>query len=147
MAATIQVDIVSAEQPLFSGKANEVFALAAEGEVGILPHHTQFLSTLKPGLVRIVSGDEEEHFFVAGGILEVQPDVVTILADSAIRAADLDEAKALEAKQRAEEAMKKAQSEIDFAKAESEFAEAVAQLAAISKLRERLGKSGMTGHY
>ncbi len=144
MAATIQVDIVSAEQQLFSGKANEVFALAAEGEVGILPHHTQFLSTLKPGLVRIVSGDEEEHFFVAGGVLEVQPEVVTILADSALRAEDLDEARALEAKQRAEEAMQKAQSEIDFAKAESELAEAVAQLEAITKLRERLSKQGLT---
>jgi len=144
MAVSMQVDIVSAEQPLFSGKANEVFALAAEGEVGILPHHTQFLSTLKPGLVRIVSGDEEEHFFVAGGILEVQPEVVTILADSAIRAEDLDEARALEAKQRAEEAMKKAQSEVDFAKAEAEMAEAVAQLEAITKLRERLEKKGLT---
>ncbi len=144
MAVSMQVDIVSAEQPLFSGKANEVFALAAEGEVGILPHHTQFLSTLKPGLVRIVSGDEEEHFFVAGGILEVQPEVVTILADSAIRADDLDEAKALEAKQRAEEAMKKAESDVDFAKAQAELSEAVAQLEAISKLRERLGKQGLT---
>lgn len=144
MAVSMQVDIVSAEQPLFSGKANEVFALAAEGEVGILPHHTQFLSTLKPGLVRIVSGDEEEYFFVAGGILEVQPEVVTILADSAIRADDLDEAKALEAKQRAEEAMKKAQSEVDFAKAEAEMAEAIAQLEAITKLRERLGRQGLT---
>ncbi|SIO15920.1 ATP synthase F1 subcomplex epsilon subunit [Sulfurivirga caldicuralii] len=144
MAVSMQVDIVSAEQPLFSGKANEVFALAAEGEVGILPHHTQFLSTLKPGLVRIVSGDEEEHFFVAGGILEVQPEVVTILADSAIRADDLDEAKALEAKQRAEEAMKKAESEVDFAKAQAELSEAIAQLEAISKLRERLGKRGLT---
>jgi F-type H+-transporting ATPase subunit epsilon len=140
----MQVDIVSAEQPLFSGKANEVFALAAEGEVGILPHHTQFLSTLKPGLVRIVSGDEEEHFFVAGGILEVQPEVVTILADSAIRADDLDEAKALEAKQRAEEAMKKAESDVDFAKAQAELSEAIAQLEAISKLRERLGRQGLT---
>ncbi len=147
MAVSMQVDIVSAEQPLFSGKANEVFALAAEGEVGILPHHTQFLSTLKPGLVRIVSGDEEENFFVAGGILEVQPEVVTILADSAIRADDLDEAKALEAKQRAEEAMKKAASEVDFAKAEAEMAEAVAQLEAITKLRERLGKQGLTGSH
>jgi len=144
MAVSMQVDIVSAEQPLFSGKANEVFALAAEGEVGILPHHTQFLSTLKPGLVRIVSGDEEEHFFVAGGILEVQPEVVTILADSAIRAEDLDEARALEAKQRAEEAMKKAESDVDFAKAQAELSEAVAQLEAISKLRERLGKQGLT---
>ena len=147
MAVSMQVDIVSAEQPLFSGKANEVFALAAEGEVGILPHHTQFLSTLKPGLVRIVSGDEEENFFVAGGILEVQPEVVTILADSAIRADDLDEAKALEAKQRAEEAMKKAESDVDFAKAEAEMAEAVAQLEAITKLRERLGKQGLTGSH
>ena len=145
MAATIQIDIVSAEKPLFSGQAREVFALAAEGEVGILPQHTQFLSTLKPGLVRVVREDQsEEHFFVAGGVLEVQPDVVTILADSALRADDLDEARALEAKQRAEEAMKKAQSEVDFAKAEAELAEAVAQIEAITKLRERLGKQGLT---
>ena len=143
MAVSIQVDIVSAEGSLFSGKAERVFAQAANGEVGILPHHTQFLSTLKPGLVRVVSGDEEDTFFVNGGILEVQPDMVTVLADTALRASDLDEAAALEAKQRAEEAMEKAQNDVDFSRAQGELAEAVAQIQAISALKERLQKQGL----
>jgi len=143
MALSMQVDIVSAEGEIFSGKADMLFAQAANGEIGILPHHSQFLSQLKPGTVRVVSGDEEDHFYINGGIIEIQPSVVTILADTAIRAADLDEAQAKEAKQRAEEAMTDAKSEIDIARAQVELAEAVAQIQAISKLRDRLQKTGM----
>lgn len=143
MAVSMQVDIVSAEGQIFSGQADQVFALAANGEVGILPKHTQFLSQLKPGTVRVLSGDEEDHFYVNGGILEIQPDVVTVLADTAVRAEDLDEAAALEAKQRAEEAMKNAKTDIDITKAETEFAEALAMLDSISKLKDRLHKKGL----
>ena len=143
MAVSMQVDIVSAEGEIFSGKAEMLFAQAADGEVGIMPHHTQFLSQLRPGTVRVVSGDEEDHFYVSGGIIEIQPSVVTILGDTAVRADDLDEAKAIEAKQRAEEAMDNAKSETDIARAQVELAEAVAQIQAISKLRDRLRKTGM----
>ncbi|MCF6345935.1 MAG: F0F1 ATP synthase subunit epsilon [Thiomicrorhabdus sp.] len=144
MGLSMQVDIVSAEGEIFSGKAEMLFAQAANGEIGILPHHSQFLSQLKPGIVRVVSGDEEDHFYINGGIIEIQPSVVTVLADTAIRAADLDEAKAKEAKQRAEEAMTDAKSETDIARAQVELAEAVAQIQAISKLRDRLQKTGMS---
>ncbi len=144
MGLSMQVDIVSAEGEIFSGKAEMLFAQAANGEIGILPHHSQFLSQLKPGIVRVVSGDEEDHFYINGGIIEIQPSVVTVLADTAIRASDLDEAKAKEAKQRAEEAMTDANSEIDIARAQVELAEAVAQIQAISKLRDRLQKTGMS---
>jgi F-type H+-transporting ATPase subunit epsilon len=140
----MQVDIVSAEGSMFSGKADRVFAQAADGEVGILPKHTQLLSNLKPGQVRVVSGDEEDSFFINSGVLEVQPDVVTILADTAIRAEDLDESQALEAKRRAEEAMDQAKSDTDIARAQVELAEAVAQIQTITKLRDRLQKTGMS---
>ena len=143
MAVSMQVDIVSAEGEIFSGKAEMLFAQAADGEVGIMPHHTQFLSQLKPGTVRVVSGDEEDHFYISGGIIEIQPSMVTVLADSAIRAADIDEAEANAAKQRAVEAMDNAKSETDIARAQVELAEAVAQIQAISKLRDRLHKTGM----
>ena len=143
MAVSMQVDIVSAEGEIFSGKAEMLFAQAADGEVGIMPHHTQFLSQLRPGTVRVVSGDEEDHFYVSGGIIEIQPSVVTILGDTAVRADDLDEAQAIEAKQRAEEAMDNAKSETDIARAQVELAEAVAQIQAITKLRDRLRKTGM----
>ncbi|MDA3807730.1 MAG: F0F1 ATP synthase subunit epsilon [Thiomicrorhabdus sp.] len=143
MAVSMQVDIVSAEGEIFSGKAEMLFAQAADGEVGIMPHHTQFLSQLKPGTVRVVSGDEEDHFYISGGIIEIQPTMVTVLADSAIRAADLDEAEANAAKQRAVEAMENAKSDTDIARAQVELAEAVAQIQAISKLRDRLHKTGM----
>lgn len=143
MAVSMQVDIVSAEGELFSGKAEMLFAQAADGEVGIMPHHTQFLSSLKPGTVRVVSGDEEDHFYISGGIIEIQPHVVTVLADSAIRAGDLDEAEANAAKQRAEEAMTNAKSDTDIARAQIELAEAVAQIQAITKLRDRLHKTGL----
>ncbi|WP_321325529.1 F0F1 ATP synthase subunit epsilon [Thiomicrorhabdus sp.] len=143
MAVSMQVDIVSAEGEIFSGKAEMLYAQAADGEVGVMPHHTQFLSSLKPGTVRVVSGDEEDHFYISGGIIEIQPSVVTVLADTAIRAADLDEAEATAAKQRAEEAMTNAKSETDIARAQVELAEAVAQIQAISKLRDRLHKTGL----
>jgi F-type H+-transporting ATPase subunit epsilon len=140
----MQVDIVSAEGSMFSGKADRVFAQAADGEVGILPKHTQLLSSLKPGQVRVVSGDEEDHFFINSGILEVQPDVVTILADTAIRAEDLDESQAVEAKRRAEEAMDQAKTDTDIARAQVELAEAIAQIQTITKMRDRLQKTGMS---
>ena len=139
MAMTVHVDIVSAEQSIFSGLAEFVSAPAQMGEVGIYPRHAPMLTRIKPGAVRIKLPDQEEEelIFVSGGMLEVQPSVVTILADTAIRGNDLDEAKATEAKQRAEEAMKDRSSAIDYAKAQAELAEAVAQLAAIQKLRKR----------
>ncbi|RUM92497.1 MAG: F0F1 ATP synthase subunit epsilon [Thiomicrospira sp.] len=144
MAVSMQVDIVSAEGSLFSGKADMVFAQAADGEVGILPKHTQLLTQLKPGQVRVVSGDEEDSFFINSGVLEVQPSVVTILADTAIRAEDLDQAAAEEAKRRAEDAMQQAKTDTDIARAQIELAEAVAQIQTITKLRDRLHKTGLS---
>jgi F-type H+-transporting ATPase subunit epsilon len=143
MSATIQLDIVSAEGELFSGKVNRFFAQAANGEIGVLPHHTQLVTTLKPGEVRLVSGDEESFFYVSGGILEIQPEVATILADSALRAADLDEAQALEARQRAQEAMDSAKTDLDVTRASNALAEAAAQLAMLGKLRDQLSKQGL----
>jgi len=137
MAMTIHVDIVSAEKAIFSGPAEMVFASAAMGDVGILPRHAPLLTPLKPGEVRVQKpGGEDEYFYVSGGMLEVQPHVVTVLADSAARAKDLDEAAALEAKQRAEQAMVDKTSEFEYARAQIELAEAAAQLQAIQKLRE-----------
>jgi len=135
--STIHVDVVSAEESIFSGEANFVVLPGEVGELGIYPKHTPLISRIKPGAVRIQRADngQEEFVFVAGGILEVQPDVVTVLADTAIRGADLDEAKAQEALKRAEEARSSAQTDIDFAKAQSEFAIMAAQIAAIRKLR------------
>ena len=143
MAVSMQVDIVSAEGEIFSGKVEMLYAQAADGEVGIMPHHTQFLSSLKPGPVRVVSGDEEDHFYINSGIIEIQPEVVTVLADTAIRAHDIDEAEAEAAKQRAEEAMANAQSETDIARAQIELAEAVGQIQALTKMRDRLQKTGL----
>lgn len=136
---TIHVDVVSAEESIFSGLAEFVVLPGEAGELGILPGHMPLMTRIKPGEVRVkVPGsDEEELIFVAGGLLEVQPGLVTVLADTAIRGKDLDEAKALEAKQRAEEAIKNAQSDLDLAKAQSEFAAMAAQIAAIQKLRKR----------
>lgn len=137
---TIHVDIVSAEAEIFSGAVEQVFAPAVMGEVGILPRHTPFLTQLKPGEVRVVkAGGEEDFFYVSGGMLEVQPHTVTVLADTAMRAKNLDEAAAVEAKQRAEQALKDRKSDIDYARAEAELAEAVAQLQAIQRLRKRSG--------
>ena len=137
--ATIHVDVVSAEESIFSGEAKFVALPGEAGELGILPRHTPLITRIKPGAVRIQRADnnEEEFVFVAGGILQVQPHCVTVLADTAIRGKDLDEAKALEAKKMAEEAMKNAKSDIDFAKASSELAVMAAQIAALRKYRER----------
>ncbi|MEO7558514.1 MAG: F0F1 ATP synthase subunit epsilon [Gammaproteobacteria bacterium] len=141
MAMTIHVDIVSAEAEIFSGLAEMVFAPGSEGELGILPRHAPLLTILRPGEVRVKIPDgDEESFYVSGGILEIQPHVVTILSDTALRAKDVDEAAALEAKQRAEKAMEDRSSDIDYAKAAGELAAAVAQLQAIQRLRKRLGR-------
>lgn len=140
MSLTIHVDIVSAESSIFSGTAEMVFAPAVMGEVGIAPRHSPLLSPLKPGEVRVkLPGGNEETFYVSGGLLEVQPHLVTILSDTGLRAHDLDEAKALEAKQQAEAALTDRSAEIDYARAQAELAEAVAQLQTIQRLRKRSG--------
>ncbi|MEO8125085.1 MAG: F0F1 ATP synthase subunit epsilon [Burkholderiales bacterium] len=135
--ATLQVDVVSAEGSIFSGEAKFVALPGEEGELGILPRHTPLITRIKPGAVRIERADngEEEFVFVAGGILEVQPGTVTVLADTAIRGRDLDEAAANEARKRAEEDMRNAKNEIDLAKAQGEFAAMAAQIAALRKFR------------
>lgn len=143
MSATMQLDIVSAEGEIFSGKVDRFFAQAANGEVGILPHHTQFITTLKPGEVRVLTGDEVNYFYVSGGVLEIQPDVATILADTAIRAKDLDEAAAQEAMARAQEAMDNAKTDLDVTRAQNALAEAAAQIAMLGRLRDQLNKQGL----
>ena len=141
MGMTMHVDIVSAEAEIFSGTATMVFAPAEMGELGIAPRHTQLLTRLKPGEVRVQDDKgEEQSFYVSGGILEVQPHVVTVLSDTAVRAKDLDEAAALKAKEQAEKAMADNQSDIDYAKAQAELAEAMAQLRAIQHLRDKTGR-------
>jgi len=137
--ATIHVDVVSAEELIFSGEAKFVALPGENGELGILPRHTPLITRIRAGAVRIerADGGPEEFVFVAGGILEVQPGTVTVLADTAIRGKDLDEAKAVEAKKQAEEAMKNAKSDIDLAAAQGEFAAMAAQIAAIQKLRRK----------
>jgi F-type H+-transporting ATPase subunit epsilon len=138
MANTIHVDVVSAEEAIFSGEAEFVVLPGVMGELGVYPKHTPLITQIQPGQVRIkVPGQEEQIVFVQGGFLEVQPDVVTVLSDTAIRARDLDEAKALEAKRRAEEALQNKTSSQEIATAEGELASAVAQLAAIRRLRGR----------
>ena len=138
--ATIQIDVVSAEESIFSGEAEFVVAPAIMGEVGIYPRHTPMLTTIKPGALRIKLADnaEEQLIFVSGGILEVQPGLVTVLADTAIRGHDLDEAKALEVKRLAEETLRSNASEVNYALAQTELAEAIAQLQAIAKLRKSI---------
>ena len=138
MAATFHVDVVSAEEQIFSGEAEFVVLPGEVGELGVYPRHTPLITRIKPGTVRIRVPDQaqEEVIFVAGGILEVQPSMVTVLADTAVRGPDLDEAKALEAQQRAEEARRNAQSAQEIATVESELALLAAQLAAIRKLRK-----------
>jgi F-type H+-transporting ATPase subunit epsilon len=138
MAMTVQVDVVSAEESLFSGLAEVVVVPGEMGELGIYPRHAPLLTRIKPGSVRIKVPDqaEEELIYVSGGMLEVQPNVVTILADTATRGADLDEARAIEAKRAAEEAMRNRTADIDYAAAQAELAEAIAQLQAIEKLRK-----------
>jgi len=138
-AHTLHVDVVSAEEQIYSGEAEFVVLPGEAGELGIYPRHTPLITRIKPGVVRIkVPGQAEEEFvFVAGGVLEVQPKVVTVLADTAIRGADLDEAKATEALKQAEEARRNAQSKQEIATVEAEFSMLAAQLAAIQKLRKR----------
>ncbi len=139
MAMTMHLDIVSAEHEIFSGVCEIVIAPAVMGEVGIYPRHTQMLTPLKPGEVRITKqGGEEESIYVSGGMLEVQPHVVTILSDTAVRAADLDEAAAMEAKEKAEQALKDQSGEMNVADAQAQLAEAMAQLQAISRMRSKM---------
>lgn len=139
MPMTVHVDIVSAEAQIFSGSAERVVATGALGELGILPGHSQLLTALKPGPVRIIKTEgDEEIFYISGGILEVQPHGVTILADTVMRAADIDEAAVLEVKERAEQMLKESKADFDYAKAASELAQAVAQLQAIRKLKKQL---------
>src|SRR5262245_2181459 len=139
MAKTLHVDIVSAEQEIFSGEAQMVIAPGEGGELGILPEHTPLLTRIKPGTIRIhgAEGSEDEVIYVSGGMMEVQPDRVTVLADTSVRAHDLDEAKAMEAERLAKEALANRSGAMDVAKAQAELAEATAQIAAIRKLRQR----------
>ena len=139
MAKTLHVDIVSAEQSIFSGAAEMVVAPGEGGELGIMPEHAPLLARIKPGTVRIIPGGgaEEEVIYVSGGLMEVQPDRVTVLADTSVRAHDLDEAKAMEAERQARDALQNRSGALEVAKAQAELAEAAAQIAAIRKLRQK----------
>ena len=139
MVATVHIDVVSAEESIFSGEAEFIAAPAQMGEVGIYPRHAPMITSIKPGALRIKLADknEEQLIYISGGMLEVQPGVVTVLADTAIRGHDLDEAQASAAKKAAEEAMKNRTSDVDYAKAQAELAEAIAQIQAIQKLRQK----------
>jgi len=140
MVMTVHVDIVSAEKEIFSGQAEMVFAPAELGEVGITPRHAPMITRLKPGEVRVkVSETESFPFYVSGGMLEVQPHLVTVLADTAIRAKDIDEAAAIEAKAKAEEALADKSGKIDYATAQAQLAEAIMQLRTLDRLRKRGG--------
>ena len=138
MATTIHLDVVSAEESIFSGEAEFVAAPAKMGEIGIYPRHTPMITPIKAGALRIKLPEQnaEQLIFVSGGLLEVQPGVITVLADTAIRGADLDQAKAEEARRAAEEAMKNQDSAVDYARAQAELSEALAQLQAIERLRK-----------
>lgn len=140
MAMTIHVDVVSAEEEIFSGLVEFAVFPGEAGELGIMPRHTPLLTRIKPGTVRLKVPDEDrfELVYVSGGMLEVQPQLITVLADTAIRAADLDEAKALDAKRRAEEALAQRNSNMDLASAEAELVQAVAQLQAIGKMKNTI---------
>ncbi len=136
--SSMHLDIVSAEEEIFSGNVKNVIAAAMMGEVGIYPKHTPMITPLKPGEVKIITDqDEEMLFFISGGVIEVQPDIVTVLADTAIRGEDLDEAKAEESKKRAEEALADKSDNIDAAKALAELAQAAAQLKMIETIRKK----------
>ena len=138
MANSIHVDIVSAEGQIFSGEASMVFVPGSQGELGIAPRHAPLLTTLKAGEVRVQSdAQEEQSFYVGGGSLEIQPNRVTVLADTAARARDLDEAAALAAKQRAEDAVRERSDKVEIAEAQAELARAMAQLRAIERLRKK----------
>lgn len=138
MANTVHIDVVSAEASIFSGEAEFVVAPASAGEVGIYPNHAPMITTVKPGALRIKLPDtsDETLIFISGGLLEVQPGLITVLADTAVRGHDLDEAKAIAAKEAAEEAMKNRSSDVDYAKAQAELSEALAQIQAIERLRK-----------
>ena len=138
MVMTVHCDVVSAEESIFSGLVEMAVFPGEAGELGILPQHTPLLTRIKPGTVRLKLPEQSEFelLYVSGGMLEVQPNMITVLADTAIRAHDLDEAKALEAKKRAEEALANRQAEVDYAQAEAELAQAIAQLQAIQRLRK-----------
>jgi F-type H+-transporting ATPase subunit epsilon len=140
MAMTIHVDVVSAEEEIFSGLVEFAVFPGEAGELGIMPRHTPLLTRIKPGTVRLKVPDEDrfELLYVSGGLLEVQPHLITVLADTALRAADLDEAKALEAKRRAEEALAQRKTNMDLAGAEAELVQAVAQLQAINKMKSTI---------
>lgn len=140
MPMTFHVDVVSAEQEIYSGTAEMVFAPAEMGELGITPRHAPLLTRLKPGTVRVKTGaDEEALFYVSGGILEIQPHRVTVLSDTALRARDIDEAAALEAKRRAEEALANRDAQVDIVRAQAELAEALARLRTLEQIRKKLG--------
>ena len=140
MVMTVHVDIVSAEKEIYSGTAEMVFAPAEMGEVGITPRHAPFITRLRPGEVRVKVSETESHpFYVSGGMLEVQPHLVTVLADTAIRAKDIDEAAALEAKAKAEEALADKTGKIDYATAQAQLAQAMMQLVTLDRLRKRGG--------
>ena len=138
MANTVHIDVVSAEASIFSGEAEFVVAPASAGEVGIYPNHAPMITTVKPGALRIKlpNTNDETLIFISGGLLEVQPGLITVLADTAVRGHDLDEAKAIAAKEAAEEAMKNRSSDVDYAKAQAELSEALAQIQAIERLRK-----------
>jgi len=140
MSTTFHVDIVSAEREIFSGDAEMVFAPAEMGELGITPRHAPLLTRLKPGTVRVQAGGEESVFYVSGGILEIQPHMVTVLSDTALRAKDLDEVTAQDAKRRAEEALAGQSADLDVARAQAELLEAVARLKAIEQIRKKAGR-------
>jgi len=141
MAMTFHVDIVSAEHEIFSGTAEMVFAPAEMGELGITPRHAPLLTRLKPGTVRVkAEGGEESVFYVSGGMLEIQPHVVTVLSDTALRAKDIDEAAAQDAKRRAEEALANRSEDIDVVRAQAELAEAIARLRTVEQLRKKLNR-------
>ena len=142
MANTIQIDIVSAEEEIWSGEGTMVFAPAEMGEIGIAPQHAPLLTRLKPGEIRVQQeSGEEQFFYVSGGMLEVQGHIVTVLSDTALRAADLDEAAALEAQRRAEQTLSDQTGELELAKAKAELIQAAAQIRAIQKLRAKGGRA------
>lgn len=142
MAMTMHVDVVSAEEEIFSGPATMLFAPGTMGDLGIMPRHAPLLTRIKPGEVRVITdqGEDELVLYVSGGMLEVQPEAVTILADTIQRASDIDEAAALEAKERAEKLLADQKDDVDYAAASAELAEAMAQLQAVQRLKKKLGR-------
>lgn len=141
MAMTVHCDIVSAEEAIFSGLVEIVVASGASGELGILPGHAALMTSLEPGPIRVKKQNgEEEIFYVSGGFLEVQPNSVTVLADTALRADNIDEAAALEAKKHAEQALENQSGDFDYSRAASQLAESIAQIRTLQQIREKLGK-------